>query len=159
MKTNRMTIDAKRPSVRFPLRTIEVGRASALNLAIEGLPDDVQGVQFHVGRMGRSDFYPIPCTLVPGNRWSVYVSGLHLQDVGTTEYHISAKDERGNDIWIGKGSLEVVQSVLSVPEGEVPLIPEDTYVRNPATGLWHKLTCQFEDGMILPMIEEEGVTK
>ena len=146
-------------AVKTPLRSLEVGRASVLDLIVVGAPEGLQSLQFHVGRIGRDDFYPVEASPLPDNRWSIYASGLHFQDVGRTEYHISARDERDNAVWLGRGRLEIVQSVLPVDPGEISLIPEDTYVRNPNTGLWHKLTCKFEDGMILPMIEEEGVTK
>lgn len=146
-------------AVKTPLRTLEVGRATALDFIVLGAPEGVQRLQFHAGRIGRDDFYPVEATALPDNRWAVYASGLHFQNVGRTEYHISAIDERDNAIWLGKGRLEIVQSVLPVAPGEIALIPEDTYLRNPETGLYHKLTCKFEDGMILPMIEEEGVSR
>ena len=146
-------------AVKTPLRTLEVGRATALDLVVIGVPEGIQRLMFHVGRIGRDDFYPVEATALPDNRWAVYASGLHFQDVGKTVYHISAVDLRDNAVWLGKGRLEIVQSVLPVAPGEIALIPEDTYLRNPETGLYHKLTCKFEDGMILPMIEEEGVSR
>lgn len=159
MKSGKITIDANRPSVRFPLRTVEVGRASAVEIDIRGVSSEIQSLQFHVGRVGMEDYSPVEASLKPDGTWSVYVSGLYFPDVGSANYHISGKDAKDNAVWIGKGCLEIVNSVLPVDSAEVPLIPEDTYVRNPNTGLWHKLTCTFEDGAILPMIEEEGITK
>jgi hypothetical protein len=146
-------------SVKTPLRTLEVGRATSLDLVVIGVPEGIQRLMFHVGRIGRDDFYPVEASALPDNRWSVYASGLHFQDVGKTAYHISAVDSRDNAVWLGKGRLEIVQSVLPVALGEIALIPEDSYVRNPETGLYHKLTCKFEDGMILPMIEEKGISR
>lgn len=148
-----------RETVKTALTALQVGRASALEFDVIDAPEDLQSLQFHVGRIGRDDFHAVVATAKPDNRWGVYANGLHFQDVGRTTYHISATDSRGNAVWLGKGRLEIVQSVLPVDPDAIALIPEDTYVRNPATGLWHKLTCQFEDGMILPMIEEEGVSK
>lgn len=146
-------------AVKTPLRALEVGRSSVLELEIMGAPSGVQAVQFHAGRIGRNDFVPIPATPLPDNRWLVYANGLNFQDVGRTAYHVTAIDAHGNSAWLGRGRLEIVQSVLSVDESAIPPIPEDTYVRNPVTGMWHKLTCTVEDGAIVPLIEAEGVTK
>ncbi len=39
-------------------------------------------------------------------------------------------------------------------------IPEDTYIRNPKTGLWYKLTASIDElGNIVPEIETEGITR
>ena len=148
-----------RETVKTALSAIQVGRASALEFDIVGAPEGLQSLQFHVGRVGREDFYAVEATAKPDNRWGVYANGLLFQDVGRTTYHISATDSKGNAVWLGKGRLEIVQAALPVSPEDIPVIPEDTYVRNPKTGLWHKLTCIIEDGMIVPQIEEEGVVK
>ena len=146
-------------AVKTPLRALEAGRASVLEFEICGAPEGVQSVQFHAGRIGRDDFAVVSAAPLPDNRWLVYASGLNFQDVGRTTYHLSAIDARGNSVWLGKGRLEIVQSVLSIDEEDIPVIPEDTYVRNPVTGKWHKLTCTVEDGVIVPSIDPEGVTR
>lgn len=146
-------------AMRPALSTIQIGRASVLEAEVLGAPEGLTSLQFHVGRIGRDDFYAVEGIRKTDNRWSVYASGLHFQDPGRTEYHISGNDSRGNAVWLGKGRLEIIQAALPVNPEEIPVIPEDTYVRNPKTGLWHKLTCIVEDGMIIPQIEEEGVVK
>jgi len=55
--------------------------------------------------------------------------------------------------------VNVLQSAINMSEADVPAVPEDTYIRNPATGLWHKLTIAFEDGGFLPIISNEGITR
>ena len=57
------------------------------------------------------------------------------------------------------GRLFVEQSVLNVSEEDVPLVPEETWVRNPATGLWHKLEVTVEDGVLVPEFSNVGVSR
>ena len=59
----------------------------------------------------------------------------------------------------GAGTLMVVPSVLNVKETLVPLVPEDTWVRNPKTGLWHKLEVTVEDGVLVPEFSNVGVSR
>lgn len=145
--------------VQIPLQTIAVGRGSVLELEITGAPEGLQNVQLHVGRIGRSDFVPVTATPMPDNRWAVYANGLNFPDEGRTKYHLTGRDERDGSVWLGSGTLLIMPSVLNVDGAAAPIVPEDTYLLNPETGLWHKLTCTIEDGDMVPEISKEGIAR
>ena len=89
----------------------------------------------------------------------MYASGLYFPDEGRARYRVSARTPQGDSVHLGAGTLEIVPSSINVEESALPIVPEDTYLRNPATGLWHKFTCTFEDGMLTPNIAKEGITR
>ncbi len=89
--------------------------------------------------------------------WMAYISPLHFPLVGAAEYHVTAVDDRGNTSWLGRGRLVVMKSVQNVDT--LPIVPDDTYLRNPETGLWHRLTVSFEDGVLTPSVSETGVER
>ena len=66
---------------------------------------------------------------------------------------------QGDSVHLGEGTLRIVPSSLNVDAAAIPIVPDDMYLRNPMTGLWHKLTCTIEDGDMLPLISKEGITK
>jgi hypothetical protein len=154
------TIWANRLGANKTLSPLSVGRGSALDCLIDGLPEDVTNVQFHAGRPNRAGvFSVVTATRLPDGRWAVYANGLHFPDAGSAKYHVTGRDGKGNNVWLGCGPLAVLPSVLNIAEEEAPIVPEDTYIRNPVTGLWHKLLVSVEGGALVPEIENEGVTR
>lgn len=136
-----------------------VGRGSALWLELVGVPDGVSNVQFHAGRPGTENYSTVTASPISDGRWAVYASGLNFPNVGVAKYHVTGKDEKDGSVWLGRGRLNIEQSVVNVDAEDVPLVPEDAYVRNPATGLWHKLTVVVEDGVLVPELDKTGVTR
>ena len=144
---------------RPELATLSVGRASAQELELVGVPDGVMNVMVHVGRPGTDNYSAVLAHPLPDGRWGVYVSGLYFPEVGKGKYHVTGKDGHDGSVWLGWGRLFVEQSVLNVDEEDVPLVPEDTWVRNPKTGLWHKLEVTVEDGVLVPEFSNVGVSR
>ena len=142
----------------FPLRMLCVGRASSLDFLVAGVPPEVDKMMFHVARPGKLQFSTVPAARHRDGRWHVYASGLYFPDVGDAEYHLSGVDGHGNSVWLGRGMVRILQSVLN-PEGVPPIVPEDTYVRDPETGLWHKFNVVKEGAHLVPILDEEGVTR
>ena len=143
----------------FPLKMLNVGRATALEFSVGGVPAEVASLQFHVGRPGNDTFSVVVASRRRNGVWNVYASGLYFPEVGTVNYHLTGRDGKGNAVWLGGGVVNVLQSAINTSETDVPVVPDDTYVRNPATGLWHKLSIAFEDGGFLPIISNEGITR
>ncbi len=156
---DRMMLHVGTPGEKSERRAITVGRGSALWLEIVGVPGGVENVVFHAGRPGTENYSTVAASPLPDGRWSVYASGLHFPNVGTGKYHVTGRDARGGSVWLGSGRLNVEQSVLNVDEGDIPLVPEDAYVRNPATGLWHKLEVTVENGVLVPEFSDQGVSR
>lgn len=141
------------------LPSAEVGRASAFRALLVGVPADLENVEVHFATPTDASGKAVKCTAVPGGDWRVYASGLYFPDEGKAKYRVSAKTPEGDSVHLGEGALRVVASSLNVDEAELPIVPEETYLRNPQTGLWHKLTCTIEDGDMVPLISKNGVTK
>ena len=156
---DRMILHVGTPGEKSARRSITVGRGSALWLEVVGVPSGVENVVFHAGRPGTENYSTVAASPLPDGRWSVYASGLHFPNVGVGKYHVTGRDERGGSVWLGCGRLNVEQSVLNVDEGDIPLVPEDAYVRNPATGLWHKLEVTVENGVLVPEFSDQGVSR
>lgn len=144
---------------RAMLGVVTVGRGSSLDAMICGVPPNVLAVQMHIGRSGGDSFGAVEAVELTGGRWRVYASGLYFPEAGAVEFHVTGLDGRGGSVWLGRGRVVVEPSVLHADSADVPLIPQDTYVRNPQTGLYHRLTCVIEDGEIVPQIDGEGVER
>ncbi len=146
-------------SIEFPLPRIATARGSSFTADIAGIPDDVENVQIHIGVAGSSNlFNAVPCDARQGGIWRVYATGAFFPSVGDARYHLTARDRRGESVYLGQGRLDVRASVLNVPEGDVPVLPKDTYVRG-TNGLFYPLTVELdENGVPYPVIGE-GVQK
>ena len=141
-----------------PLDTVVAARSASKEFEIEDVPEGTESVTVRLGRGDSGSLSSVTATLLPCGRWRVYASPLYFPAVGEAEWHLVGRDRMGQTSYMGRGRLKIVESV-SDDGGEPPLVPEDTYLRNPATGLWHKLTAVFENGEILPIVEKNGVVR
>lgn len=145
---------------RDDLTELAVGRASALECLIIGIPDNIERVQVHFGTRDNLSVNAVECRAVPGGEWKCYANGLYFPDAGKASYHITGVTARGDSAYFGKGTLRVIPSVLTVPAASVPIVPADTYIRNPKTGLWHRIVAELDEaGQIVLATEQEGITK
>ena len=142
-----------------PLPAAEVGRASAFRALLVGVPRDLENVEVHFATPTNASGTPVRCDAMPGGDWRVYASGIYFPDEGKAKYRVTARTPQGDSVHLGEGTLRIVPSSLNVDAAAIPIVPKDTYLRNPLTGLWHKLTCTIEDGDMLPLISKEGITK
>lgn len=142
---------------RTPLPTVEVGVSSAFRALIVGVSDDLENVQVHFGSSGGASYSAVPATATPGGNWQVYASPIYFLTAGGSRYFVTATTPRGDSIYLGSGGLYVMASPQN---GEATIVPADTYLRNPETGLWHRFTCTVgEDGDMLPEIDKQGVAR
>ena len=140
------------------LPELRVGRASSLDLTLAGVPADLENLELHV-KVGEA-FAIAVARRIPGGEWAAYASPAFFPTVGTAAYHLTAKDPEGNSRWLGAGRVRILDSVLNVDGAQAPILPDDTYVRNPVTGLYHLLTVTAdEDGNLTPEIADEGITR
>lgn len=143
----------------WPLARIAVGRASAAELLVLGAPREIEDLRVHFSRPGgKGSAYAVKGRL-SGGGWKVYASGLNFPEEGNAEYNVTAIDSHGNAVWLGRGALSVLPSVLHDAGGEAPIVPADTYIRNPATGLWHLLTVEVDESGALVPVLGEGVER
>lgn len=153
-----------------PLATVFAGRLSSAVFVIEGdVPDDMDGLTVRIGRTadpesgGARDDYTIAAAAQDGTprTFRAYASPFVFPDLSETlEYHVLGMDANGNARWLGSGRLIVMENPSDGSGEEPAIIPADTYIRNPATGLYHLLTAVANEyGEISLTLSEEGITR
>lgn len=141
------------------LPEIRVGRVSAFEALVVGVPSHLENVQISFGTAGDLASNACPCDARPGGEYGIYANGAFFPNVGKAHYHVTARTARGDSVYLGRGRLTIIQSVLNVPEGSVPVIPDDMWVRG-ANGLYYKVTAKLdEDGVPYMIVDPNGVTK
>jgi hypothetical protein len=156
-----------------PLATCNVGKLSSAVFVIEGdIPDDTDTIAVQIGRT------PDPQTQEPRKNFTASASETTPQgsaarafrcylapfcfpdEADALEYHVVATDTTGNSRWLGTGQLIVRDNPADGSPVAPEIIPADTYIRNPATGLYHKLTAAVdEDGNLTVALEDEGIER
>ena len=154
-----------------PLATCVVGRLSSAVFIVYGdVPDDIGTIAVQIGRtedpethQPRENF-TAAAQEVEGQTprsFRAYLSPFLFPDTSDAlEYHIIGTDENGNARWLGTGPLIVRENPANGSPVVPPIIPADTYIRNPATGLYHKLTAGVNElGEIVLDCDPEGIER
>lgn len=167
MKENQVTIRADR--LNRPLETCFVGKLSSAVFRIVGdIPDDIDGITVQIGRTEDAITHqPRPNYTVAANRnadgtaFRCYLAPFCFPDVSDAlEYHVVATDTNGNARWLGSGPLIVRDNPADGSPVAPEIIPADTYIRNPVTGLYHKLTAVVNEyGELSIDLESEGIQR
>lgn len=161
----KIIIDESR--LAFPLVPITVGRLSSAEFEIVGDLGSYLSIRMEFSRVdgsGGSRREPFAVAAVKnlrGDAWSVYASPFCFPDADCgLEYQVVGKDSHGNDRWLGTGRLEVSACGANGSSEEPPIVPRDTYLLNPVTGLYHRLVAEVdEDGVLTVAVDQEGVEK
>ena len=169
MKAHNIRIRPDR--LNSPLATCVVGKLSSAVFVIYGdVPDDVEGIAVLIGRTEdpethepREDF-TAAAVEVDGSSpraFRCYLSPFLFPDVSDAlEYHVVGTDTAGNARWLGTGAPDVRDNPANGSSVVPPIIPPDTYIRNPATGLYHKLTAAVNEyGELSIDLESEGIQR
>ena len=90
-----------------------------------------------------------------------YFSTFLIPDISDAlEYHIIGTDGHGNARWLGTGPLIVRDNPANGSPVPPEVIPADTYIRNPVTGLYHKLLADVNElGEITTYCDPEGIQR
>lgn len=77
---------------------------------------------------------------------AIYINGWSLDFADQVRYEIVCRDEDNISTSMGKGYLTIYASATSatIPTPP-PIVPPETYVRNPVTGLYHLVTAVLND--------------
>ena len=166
MKENRVTIRADR--LNRPLEVCFVGKLSSAVFRIVGdIPDDIEGLNVLIERTpdattheARENF-TAAATRSEDGTFHCYLSPFFFPDeADTLKYHVVGTDTNGNARWLGTGALIVRDNPANGSPVVPDIIPADTYIRNPVTGLYHKLTAEVNDfGEVVVAVEEEGIQR
>ena len=167
MKENQVTIHADR--LNRPLETCFVGKLSSAVVRIVGdMPDDIYGMTVQIGRTeDPTTHQPRPNYTVAANRnadgktYRCYLAPFCFPDeADALEYHIVATDTNDHPRWLGTGPLIVRDNPADGSPVTPEIIPADTYIRNPVTGLYHKLTAAVNEyGELSIDLESEGIQR
>ena len=141
MKTNNIRLRPDR--LNFPLDTCVVGKLSSSVWILYGdIPDDIEGIASP--RSFRCYFSP----------WFFPEASDDLK------YHVLGLDSNGNPRWLGSGVLRIEKNPAGGSPVPPEIIPADTYIRNPVTGLYHKITAEVNDlGEITTIVDPEGIQR
>ena len=158
--TVRIRVDESR--LNFPLIPISAGVLSSLDFEVVDVPDvDALAVFFEYddGTVN----YQAACVKVRAGFWTGYAMPYTFpaeNATGALHYHVVATDARGNQKWLGTGELDVYANPANGSPTPPPIVPHDTYIRNPVTGLYHLLTATVdEDGNLTLNLSDEGETR
>ena len=152
-----------------PLATCFVGKLSSAVFIVYGdIPDDVDTITVQIGRTDdptthqpRQNFTVAANRNADGKTFRCYLSPFCFPDVSDAlEYHVLGTDTNGNARWLGSGPLIVRDNPANGSPVPPEIIPADTYIRNPATGLYHKLTAAVNEyGELSIDLESEGIQR
>lgn len=140
---------------------------SSKTLFLKVLDDEVEALNVRIFRTSdpatgepRAPYVAV-ATLQEDGIWRCYLTPLCFSDVSSDlKYDLIGIDGEGNSRHLGVGALRVLVSHLT-EDGTLPdVIPQDTYIYNPTTGLWHKLVATVdESGVITTAVEQEGIER
>ena len=158
-------LDAGR--LNFPLRTVWQGVLSSAVLIVHGVPADIDslGIVFGVAPTGDVPHDPptfrAAATRQADDTWRAYVSPFVFPVVGMSlEYSVVGADGHDNPRWLGTGQLNVVDCPAQGSAVTPEIIPADTYIRNPVTGLYHKITAEVNElGEITTVVDPKGIQR
>lgn len=166
MKTHNVKIRPDR--LNAPLATCFVGKLSSDVFVIGGdIPDDVDTITVQIGRTPDPNThqprpnYTAASTRQTDGTFSCYLSPFYFPEIAPDlRYHVVSTDKNGNPRWLGTGDLRILENPANGSSVAPEIIPADTYIRNPVTGLYHKLTAEVnEHGEVTVAVEENGVER
>ena len=167
MKANYIRLRPDR--LNWPIVTCCAGRLSSAVFIIGGdIPDDIDGITVQIGRTDdptthqpRQNFTVAANRNADGKTFRCYIAPFFFPDVSAAlEYHVLGMDMNGNARWLGTGPLIVRENPANGSPVPPEIIPADTYIRNPVTGLYHKLTAAVNDlGEIVIDCDPEGIER
>ena len=149
------------------LEAVSAFQWSSKTLYLKILDDEIEALNVRVFRTPDPatgeprDPYVAPATLQEDGLWRCYLTPLCFSDVAKDlQYDLIGLDGSNNPRHLGFGPLRVLVSHLT-QDGTLPdIIPADTYIYNPTTGLWHKLVATVdESGVITTAVEQEGIER
>ena len=169
MKTNNIRLRPDR--LNFPLDTCVVGKLSSSVWILYGdIPDDIEGMSVQVERVPDAETHVQPpnytavaneVTGASPRSFRCYFSPWYFPEASDDlKYHVLGSDSNGNPRWLGSGVLRVEKNPAGGSPVPPEIIPADTYIRNPVTGLYHKITAEVNDlGEITTIVDPEGIQR
>ena len=148
------------------LEPVSAAQYSSRTLYFNIVDDEIEALNVRIFRTPAADGttrtpYVAAATLQQSGLWRCYLTPLCFSDVSSDlKYDLIGVDADGNPRHLGWGQLRVQESLLTA-DGSLPdIIPDDTYLYNPVTGLYHKLVAEVDEaGVVTVSVEQEGVVR
>lgn len=163
MYRNEITLSTGTPN--FPLKPCWVGDGSAALFIFPDLQADITGISVLITGIDSGTVQTVAGT-IDESTGTVYCAGWLFPGTGTTQYEVilyTADPAGGDDdiaYWAGKGILTIMAASMEGIEPTHPaIIPENSYARDPATGLYHLITATTNSlGEITLSVADQGVS-
>lgn len=97
--------------LNVPLVTWRPAQLSSWHFALRNVPADVTGLEVRIGVPGTDDHYDVHCAEHPSGLWTGYASPACFPAAGDAQYEVVATDARGNETYLGAGTLTVTPRV------------------------------------------------
>ncbi len=98
-------IEIRPTRLNFPLPPWHVAQLSAFHVELRGVPDDVTGLEIHVGVPGAESHYVVPCALHPDGRCTACAIPGVFPNAGQAQYEVVAFDAGGHETFLGEGAV------------------------------------------------------
>ena len=166
MKAN--TIRLRPDRLDDPLATCVVGKLSSAVFRIIGdIPEDVDSMAVLIERLPDPSTHAVRANITVaasaderGGFRAYFAPWCFPDATEELDYHVVMTDKAGNARWLGTGDLRIKDNPANGTAEAPEIIPQDTYIRNPATGLYHLLTAVANsDGEITFNLAPEGIQR
>jgi len=157
----RQTVTIAPATPNFPLWPLFVGQGSAAVVILSNVPTGANAAIILTPVGGGTPLsYPATLNETTG-AVEAYVAGWAFPEDGSTKYEVTLTTGEGDTertFWAGSGLLHVMPAATVADIPNAPVIPQDTYVRSPVTGLYYLLTVDFNDlGQPVSNYSAEGI--
>jgi len=141
-----VTLDPAKPN--FPLTPLFVGQGSAAVVILSDVPAGASAALIITPVGGGTPVaYAAAANAATGDL-EVYAAGWAFPTAGTTKYEITFTTGEGDTertFWAGSGLLHVMTAATVADIPNAPVLPQDTYVRSPVTGLYYLVTVELNE--------------
>ena len=153
MYRNTVTLDPAEPN--HPLKPAWVGTNSAALFLFADVPADAETVKLYLTKVGASVPVYFVASQNEAGEWYALAGGANFPAAGQGSYEVEITDGDGNAYWCGRGIVTVQAASGGGSAGAGT--PADTWIRNPATGLYHKLIVSVNElGEVSVGIDAQG---
>jgi len=153
----RKTITLQPDKPNLPLDPIWPGVNGSALLVFSGVPSGFTA-RLYLTKVGAEIAVYFDAEENSGGEVAVYVPGANFPAAGAGKYEVVITETAtGRNFWCGAGAVTVLAaSSGSVNPGYGTAL--ETYIRNPTTGLWHKVTAEINEfGEVTTTVEQTGV--
>ena len=145
----RQTVTIAPATPNFPLWPLWVGQGSAAIVILSGVPASAVDAAIILTPVGGGTklLYAAVKNETTG-LMEVYIPGWSFPTVGDARYAVEftmGTGDQSKTFWSGRGDLHVWEAETNADIPNAPIIPHDTYIRSPVTGLYYLLTVEFND--------------